>query len=197
MKFYQSVLSNSIIIWVQNLGDHKWNPFVNNRIQDNKSTTTDTRFYQIVHRATHSYKKISTTNDSNRLCNALTNIKGTDGEWSCNQLIHHNLPCHCLYSTSRQHPLQPPEPVVVEVGMEAEADSRHSCSLTPVDASWVLGSCSVFPSQHTLLYEVSRGEQRCVSQDVTDVRMSLERSPGPVHGEKSEQREDQSWIHLL
>lgn len=82
--------------------------------------------------------------------------------------------------------------MVVEVGMETEADSRNSRRLTPIDASWILGrgSGSVFPSQHTLLYEVSRGEQRRVSHDVTDVRMSLERSPGPVHGDKSEQRED-------
>lgn len=125
-------------------------------------------------------------------CDTLTNIKGTDGERSCDHLIHHNFPCHRLYSASWQHPLQPAEPVVVEVGMETEADSRHSGRLTPVDASRILrhGSCSVFPTQHTLLYEVSRGKQCCVSQDITDVRMSLEHSPGPFHGDKSDQRED-------
>ncbi len=82
--------------------------------------------------------------------------------------------------------------MVVEVGMETEADSRHSSRLTPVDASWILrrGSCSVFSSQHSLLYEVSGGEQCCVSQDVTDVWMSLEQSPGSAHGDKSDQKED-------
>lgn len=117
---------------------------------------------------------------------ALTNIKSADGERSCDQLIHHNFPHHRLDSAPRQHPLQPPQPVVVEVGVEAEADGRHSCRLTPVDASRLprRRPRRVLPTQHILLYEVGGGKEGRVSQDVADVRVSPEHIPGPPHAGK-------------
>lgn len=129
----------------------------------------------------------------------LTNIKSTNSERTCKQLIHHNFPHHCFYSRSWQHPLQPPEPVVVKVGMETETNSRHSSRLTPVDASWALrhGSCSRFPAQHALLYEVSWSKQSGVSHHITDVRMGLKRSPDSAHGDRSEQRGGQRLELIL
>lgn len=45
-------------------------------------------------------------------------VKGSDDERKFGQLIEHYFPCHCLCSTPGQHPLQPPETLVVEFGME-------------------------------------------------------------------------------
>lgn len=116
---------------------------------------------------------------------ALTDVKGADGERSRDQLIHHHFRCHGPDSASWQHPLQPPQPLVVEVGVETEAHGGHPRRLTQVDAASSLRCASFWavPAEQTLLDEVSRGEECGVSQNVADVRVSFERSPGPVHGQ--------------
>lgn len=112
------------------------------------------------------------------LPSVLTDVKGADGEGSGDQLIHHHLSCHRPDSAPRQHPLQPPQPVVVEVGMETEADGGHSSGLPGVDASPALSF-----AEHALLDEVGGGEEGGVSENVADVGLSFEQGPGPPHGQ--------------
>ena len=119
--------------------------------------------------------------DFNTLCDTLTDIKGTDGERGSDHLIHRHLPGHRPDPAPRQRALQRPQPEVVEVGMETEPHSGHASRLTPVDA-W----SRVFPPQHALLYDVSRGEKRGVAEHVPDVRVSPEYSPDPPHGDLPE-----------
>lgn len=106
-------------------------------------------------------------------------------------MVHHNFSRHRLDSAPRQHPLQPMQPVVVEVSVEAEADGRHPSRLTPVDARSRGRQRCVLPSQHILLYEVRRGKEGRVSQDVADVRVSPEHIPGLPHAEKPVQKAGQ------
>lgn len=116
---------------------------------------------------------------------ALTDVKGADGERSSDQLIHHHFCCHGPDSAPWQHPLQPSQPLVVKVGVETEAHSGHPRRLTQVDAgsSFRCASSWAVPAQQTLLDQVSRGEECGVAQNVADVRVSFEHSPGPSHGQ--------------
>lgn len=116
--------------------------------------------------------------------NVLTDVEGADGERSSHQLIHQHLSSHRPDSAPRQHPLQPPEPVVVEVGMETEAHGGHPRCLMQVDGGDGGGGVSLrlAPPQQPLLDEVGGGEERGVAQDVADVGVSCEQSPGSSHG---------------